>query len=71
MTDNCEKCGKPYLLVEYSGMDPCHCDGVSELVCEPCGVRKGRWSGRDLRPGEHEPPYGERHSYKCSASSPR
>jgi len=41
-------------MVEYHGMHPDHYDGVSEINCNKCGVRFGRWSGRELAEGEFE-----------------
>jgi hypothetical protein len=33
-------------------------DGMSEMVCQSCGKRYGRWSLRELAVGEYEPRYG-------------
>lgn len=63
--DTCETCGENLILVEYSLIDPCHYDGVSELWCQKCDVRKGRWSGKKLEKEEHEPPYGGEHRKNC------
>lgn len=41
-------------MVEYDGMHPDHYDGVSEINCNKCGARFGRWSGRELAEGEFE-----------------
>ncbi len=29
-------------------------DGISEIKCDDCGVRIGRWSGKELKDGEIE-----------------
>lgn len=33
-------------------------DGTSEWVCDKCGRRWGRWTGKELKDGELEPRYG-------------
>ena len=50
---------------DFPGAHPCHYDGVSEYSCKDCGYRIGRWSGKELRNEEHEPPYGETHHPEC------
>jgi len=70
----CRKCKTSMLSIQYgrgvSDDNPCHYDGVSEFKCrnEHCGLRMGRWSLRELKDGEHEPPFGERHSPRCPQS---
>ena len=56
----CQKCGSDYVaLVEYNHYHPAHCDDISEIRCNECGARFGRWSGRELGEGEWEwPPRG-------------
>lgn len=57
--EKCKKCGSEnVIMVEYNGMHPDHFDGVSEINCQDCGVRTGRWSGNELKVGEFEPKYG-------------
>lgn len=52
--DNCQKCGsKNIVLVEYGWDNPNHYDGTSEIACQDCGARYGRWSGRELK-GDHD-----------------
>lgn len=46
-------CGGEYLLTDRD-----HYDGISQWTCLGCGNTYGRWSGRLLRHGEHEPRYG-------------
>lgn len=41
-------------MVEYDGMHPEHYDGISEIDCNDCGARIGRWSGKELAEGEVE-----------------
>lgn len=51
----CKKCGsKNIMMVEYTHDSPEHYDGVSEIACNECGVRFGRWSGKELAEGEAE-----------------
>lgn len=45
-------------MVEYDMMHPDHFDGVSEIVCQDCGVRIGRWTGKELDPDETEKRHG-------------
>ena len=53
LSAKCRKCGsKKILLVEYPGDHPDHYDGISEIKCEKCGARIGRWSKRELKDGE-------------------
>lgn len=55
----CKKCGSVnFVMVQYDGMHPDHYDGVSEIACEKCGARFGRWSGKELAEGETERPGG-------------
>jgi hypothetical protein len=49
-----------------SGCHPCHVDGWSEIQCRHCGIRIGGWTGRILKGGEHEPPYGGEHNAGCA-----
>lgn len=59
----CKKCGsKNIVFVEYDPSHPEHYDGVSEIVCQDCGVRFGRWSGKELVNGESEKRYGKNKS---------
>lgn len=55
MENKCKKCGSEnIIMVEYEGMHPDHYDGISEINCNDCGVRFGRWSGKELIDGEFE-----------------
>lgn len=64
----CPECGCDKMMAcEYAYDQVCHYDGVSEYRCQDCGTRVGRWSGKILQKGEHEPPYGEGHWRKCPA----
>ncbi|MDP2741094.1 MAG: hypothetical protein Q8O66_00160 [bacterium] len=55
----CKKCGSEnIIMVEYEIIHPDHYDGISEINCQDCGVRIGRWSGKELAKGESEKPYG-------------
>jgi hypothetical protein len=69
LTNICPRChtdlgheidGKTYsnvIGVQYAN-GPERYDGVSEWRCPVCGYREGRWSGRELGPGEIEPRFG-------------
>jgi len=51
----CDKCGSDKVIqVEYQFDHSEHYDGISETVCLSCGIRIGRWSGKELGVGEHE-----------------
>lgn len=55
----CKKCGSEnIIMVEYSWDSPERYDGVSEIKCNDCGARFGRWSGKELAKGELEKRYG-------------
>jgi DNA-directed RNA polymerase subunit RPC12/RpoP len=54
----CKKCGSgKVLLLEYAD-GPEQYDGISEIDCQDCGARIGRWSGKELALGEVEKRYG-------------
>lgn len=55
----CRKCGSRQITyIEYPLNDPDHYDGISEILCEKCGARFGRWTGKKLKDGETEKRYG-------------
>lgn len=57
----CKKCGSEnIIMVEYEIIHPDYYDGISEINCQDCGVRIGRWSGKELTEGESEKPYGRK-----------
>lgn len=57
--EKCKKCGSEnIIMVEYSWDSPDHYDGVSEIRCNDCKARIGRWSGKELAEGEIEKRYG-------------
>lgn len=57
----CKKCGSEnIIMVEYDLMHPDHYDGVSEIVCQDCSVRIGRWTGNELEKGKTEPRHGRK-----------
>lgn len=41
-------------MIEYNGMHPDHYDGISEIDCNDCKARFGRWSGKELIDDEFE-----------------
>lgn len=53
------------MMVEYAYDNPCRYDGVSEYWCKPCDRRWGRWTGKELKGTEHEPPDGLKHRKDC------
>ena len=53
--EKCKKCGSENItMVEYDITHPEHYDGISEITCEDCGTRFGRWSKKELGSGEYE-----------------
>ena len=46
------------LGIEYVGTSPHHYDGVSEWRCSSCLRRWGRWTKKELLPGDVERPFG-------------
>lgn len=57
--EKCKKCGSENIvLVEYAYDNPEHYDGISEIYCQKCGARFGRWSDKELTDGEFEKRYG-------------
>ena len=59
--EKCKKCGsKNIIMVEYDMSCPEHYDGVSEIRCNDCGVRFGRWSEKELAKGEVEKRSGKK-----------
>lgn len=55
MENKCKKCGSEnIIMVEYDGMHPDHYDGISEIDCNDCKARFGRWSSKELVDGEFE-----------------
>lgn len=56
---NCKECQSTNItLIEYHPLSPEYYDGASEIHCEDCSTRFGRWSGKKLAEGEIEKPYG-------------
>jgi len=55
------KCGSDQIMIEYAWNSPNYYDGISEYRClDPkCGIRVGRWSGKELKEGEEEKKYGK------------
>ena len=51
-------CDELMIGVEYYGMHPNHYDGVSEWKCAVCHKRFGRWTGKEIKVGESEKPFG-------------
>ena len=65
MKNKCIKCGSENVIgVEYFDIEEKiipfehQYDGVSEWFCQDCGVRIGRWSGRELKGDDYEKKYG-------------
>jgi hypothetical protein len=64
--DKCPKCGGEIGGLQYPWGNPNHYDGVSEWFCirsadvdgRNCHYHVGRWTGKELKDGEWEPPYG-------------
>jgi len=50
--EKCKKCGSKNIgFVEYDYSHQEHYDGASEIVCQDCHARFGRWSGKELAKG--------------------
>ena len=61
MDTTCKKCNSSNIvMVEYAPGHPDRYDGVSEIFCNDCKARFGRWSGKELMEGEVEPKFGQR-----------
>lgn len=59
--EKCKKCGSTNIvMIEYAYGSPEHFDGISEIDCRDCGVRFGRWSGKELAEGEIEKRHGRK-----------
>jgi hypothetical protein len=58
--NKCKKCGSDTIMVEYGYPSKNSYDGISEYRClnKECGLRIGRWSGKELAEGEEELRYG-------------
>lgn len=46
------------VLIEYGYPHPERYDGISEITCRGCGLRKGRWSGKVLEGDDYELRFG-------------
>ena len=54
----CPKCaGTVFTGCQYQGTREDY-DGISEWICDNCGARFGRWTRRELLPGDLEHRYG-------------
>jgi DNA-directed RNA polymerase subunit RPC12/RpoP len=60
MNKQCQKCGSENIIMIEYRMTTEDYDGVSEIKCQDCGARYGRWSLRELGGGELEPIYGRK-----------
>jgi len=61
MTYSCKKCGSENIhLVEYAWNMEEHYDGISEIVCNDCKTRIGRWSGLEIPDGFVESRWGNK-----------
>lgn len=49
---------KNIIGIEYPYGHAYRYDGMSEIQCQICKTRRGRWSGKVLKDGEFEPRYG-------------
>lgn len=53
--ETCQKCNSENIvMVEYEPGHPERYYGISEIACQDCGTRIGRWSGKELAEGECE-----------------
>jgi hypothetical protein len=53
----CQCGGLRFTGLQYQGT-PEDYDGISEWICQTCERRYGRWTRRELLPGEIERRYG-------------
>jgi hypothetical protein len=59
--NRCPSCGGEKIAgVEYAYGSTERYDGVSEWMCQSCGLRVGRWTGEYLNENEVESRYGNR-----------
>ena len=57
--NKCKKCkSKNMVGVEYGYPSKNQYDGVSEWMCQDCGLRIGRWTGKELEDKEEEIRFG-------------
>jgi DNA-directed RNA polymerase subunit RPC12/RpoP len=56
--EKCKKCGSTNIILMQYMMTTEDYDGISEIKCNDCGARIGRWTGKELKEGELEPRYG-------------
>ncbi len=57
----CPNCGNDnILLIEYYEMHPEHYDGISEISCNDCKKRYGRWTKEEIPEGFCESMYGKK-----------
>ncbi|MDD4860465.1 MAG: hypothetical protein PHR56_09755 [Dehalococcoidales bacterium] len=57
--EKCKKCGSEnIIMIEYAYSHPEHYDGISEIQCNDCHTRFGRWTGKELKEGESEKRFG-------------
>ena len=55
----CPNCkSKKIDSIIYAYDSPEHFDGISEIRCRNCNKRFGRWTKKELAPGEIEKRYG-------------
>ena len=56
----CPLCsGEDITLVEYGYPSPNAYDGISEVRCNDCNKRFGKWSGKELTGDEEETRFGK------------
>jgi len=56
----CLRCGSTSIRkIQYSPDHPGHFEEWSELDCNDCGYREGRWSKRELKGNDYESIGGE------------
>jgi hypothetical protein len=62
--DLCPKCGSAIINVEYWYGHPQRYDGISEISCQKCDWRIGRFCGKELKTNEVENRFCEGKSHK-------
>jgi len=59
MENKCKKCGSNNIIMIEYRLTTEDYDGISEIKCQDCGARYGRWTLKELKDGELEPRYGK------------
>lgn len=65
MMEKCPNCkSNNIMMMEYAYGNPKQYDGISEIACQDCGKRYGRWCKQELMTGETENRFCEGESHE-------